>query len=109
MPIVFVNVVDPVGAGYLESLSRPGGNVTGFTPFEYGLSGKWLELLKEVAPSVKRAADLRDPAVASGVGRYAIIQAVAPSLGVECVRSMWAIPAKSSVASSRSRASRTVV
>ena len=83
VPIVFVNVVDPVGAGYVESLSRPGGNVTGFTPFEYGLSGKWLELLKEVAPSVKRAAVLRDPAVASGVGQYAIIQAVAPSLGVE--------------------------
>ncbi len=83
VPIVFVNVVDPVGAGYVESLSRPGGNVTGFTPFEYGLSGKWLELLKEVAPSVRRAAVLRDPAVASGVGQYAIIQAVAPSLGVE--------------------------
>ena len=83
MPIVFVNVVDPVGAGYVESLARPGGNVTGFTPFEYGLSGKWLELLKEVAPSVRRAAVLRDPAVASGVGQYAIIQAVAPSLGVE--------------------------
>ena len=83
VPIVFVNVVDPVGAGYVESLSRPGGNVTGFTPFEYGISGKWLELLKEVAPSVRRAAVLRDPAVASGVGQYAIIQAVAPSLGVE--------------------------
>jgi putative ABC transport system substrate-binding protein len=83
VPIVFVNVVDPVGAGYVESLSRPGGNVTGFTPFEYGLSGKWLELLKEVAPSVRRAAVLRDPAVASGVGQFAIIQAVAPSLGVE--------------------------
>ncbi len=83
VPIVFVNVVDPVGAGYVESLSRPGGNVTGFTPFEYGLSGKWLELLKEVAPSVRRAAVLRDPAVASGVGQYAIIQAMAPSLGVE--------------------------
>jgi putative ABC transport system substrate-binding protein len=83
MPIVFVNVVDPVGAGYVESLSRPGGNVTGFTPFEYGLSGKWLELLKEVAPNVRRAAVLRDTAVASGIGQYAIIQAVAPSLGVE--------------------------
>ena len=83
VPIVFVNVIDPVGAGYVESLSRPGGNVTGFTPFEYGLSGKWLELLKEVAPSVKRVAVLRDPAVAAGIGQYAIIQAVAPSLGVE--------------------------
>jgi putative tryptophan/tyrosine transport system substrate-binding protein len=83
VPIVFVNIIDPVGAGYVESLARPGGNVTGFTPFEYGLSGKWLELLKEIAPGVTRAAVLRDPAVASGVGQYAIIQAVAPSLGVE--------------------------
>jgi putative ABC transport system substrate-binding protein len=83
VPIVFVNIIDPVGAGYVESLSRPGGNVTGFTPFEYGLSGKWLELLKEIAPGVTRVAVLRDPAVASGVGQYAIIQAVAPSLGVE--------------------------
>jgi putative ABC transport system substrate-binding protein len=82
VPIVFVNIIDPVGAGYVESLGRPGGNVTGFTPFEYGLSGKWIELLKEIAPSVTRTAVLRDPAVASGVGQYAIIQAVAPSLGV---------------------------
>jgi putative ABC transport system substrate-binding protein len=83
VPIVFVGIVDPVGAGFVESLARPGGNTTGFTPFEYGLSGKWLELLKEIAPGVKRAAVLRDPAVGSGVGQYAIIQAVAPSLGVE--------------------------
>ena len=83
VPIVFVNIIDPVGAGYVESLARPGGNVTGFTPFEYGLSGKWLELLKEIAPGVTRAAVLREAAVASGVGQYAIIQAVAPSLGVE--------------------------
>jgi ABC-type uncharacterized transport system substrate-binding protein len=83
VPIVFVNLVDPVGAGYVESLARPGGNATGFTSFEYGLSGKWLELLKEIAPSVTRAAVLRETAVAAGVGQYAIIQAVAPSLGIE--------------------------
>jgi putative tryptophan/tyrosine transport system substrate-binding protein len=83
VPIVFVNLVDPVGAGYVESLARPGGNATGFTAFEYGLSGKWLELLKEIAPSVTRAAVLRETAVAAGVGQYAIIQAVAPSLGIE--------------------------
>jgi putative tryptophan/tyrosine transport system substrate-binding protein len=81
--IVFVNVIDPVGAGYVESLARPGGNVTGFSLFEYGFSGKWPELLKEIAPGVTRVAVLRDTAVGSGVGQYAIIQAVAPSLGVE--------------------------
>jgi putative ABC transport system substrate-binding protein len=83
VPIVFVIVIDPVGAGFVESLARPGGNVTGFSLFEYGLSGKWLELLKEIMPGMTRAAVLRDPAVGSGVGQYAIIQAVAPSLGVE--------------------------
>jgi ABC-type uncharacterized transport system substrate-binding protein len=83
VPIVFVAVVDPVGAGFVASLARPGGNATGFTMFEYGLSGKWLELLKEIAPSITRAAVLRDPAVASGIGQFAAVQAVAPSLGVE--------------------------
>jgi putative ABC transport system substrate-binding protein len=83
VPVVFVSIVDPVGAGIVESLARPGGNVTGFTLFEYGLSGKWLELLKEIAPSVARAGVLRDSTVGSGIGQYAIIQAVAPSLGVE--------------------------
>jgi putative ABC transport system substrate-binding protein len=83
VPIVFVNIIDPVGAGYVASLARPGGNATGFTPFEYGLSGKWLELLKQIAPGVTRAAVLRDPAVGSGIGQFAIIQAVAPSFGVE--------------------------
>ena len=83
VPIVFVSIIDPVGAGFVESLARPGGNVTGFSLFEYGLSGKWLELLKEIAPSVTRAAVLREAAIASGVGQYAIIQAVAPSLGIE--------------------------
>ena len=83
VPIVFVSIIDPVGAGFVESLARPGRNVTGFSLFEYGLSGKWLELLKEIAPSVTRAAVLRDAAIASGVGQYAIIQALAPSLGIE--------------------------
>ena len=83
VPIVFVVVIDPVGAGFVASLARPGGNATGFTMFEYGMSGKWLELLKEIAPRVTRAAVLRDPGVASGIGQFAAVQAVAPSLGVE--------------------------
>jgi putative ABC transport system substrate-binding protein len=83
VPIVFVTVIDPVGAGFVDSLARPGGNATGFTVFEYGMSGKWLELLKEIAPRVTRAAVLRDPAIASGIGQFAAVQAVAPSLGVE--------------------------
>ena len=83
VPIVFAVVIDPVGAGFVASLARPGGNATGFTIFEYGMSGKWLELLKEIAPGVTRAAVLRDAAIASGIGQFASIQAVAPSLGVE--------------------------
>ena len=84
VPIVFAIVVDPVGAGYVASLARPGGNVTGFTLFEYSLSGKWLELLKEIAPNLMRIAILRDPAIASGIGQFAVIQAMAPpSLAVE--------------------------
>jgi putative ABC transport system substrate-binding protein len=83
VPIVFVLAIDPVGAGFVASLARPGGNATGFTIFEYGMSGKWLELLKEIAPRVTRAAVLRDPAIASGIGQFATVQAVAPSLGVE--------------------------
>jgi putative ABC transport system substrate-binding protein len=83
VPIVFVVVIDPVGAGFVASLARPGGNATGFTIFEYGMSGKWLELLKEIVPRVTRAAVLRDPAIASGIGQFAGVQAVAPSLGVE--------------------------
>jgi putative ABC transport system substrate-binding protein len=83
VPVVFVNLPDPVGAGYVKSLARPGGNATGFTNFEYGLSAKWLQLLKEVAPSVTRVAVLRDPALTAGTAQFAAIQAMAPSLGVE--------------------------
>ena len=83
VPIVFVAVVDPVGGGFVESLARPGGNVTGFMQFEYSLSGKWLELLKQVAPDVIRAAVLRDAALTTGTGQFAVIQAVAPSVGVD--------------------------
>ena len=83
VPIVFAIVVDPVGAGFVASLARPGGNATGFTMFEYGMSGKWLELLKQIAPGVTRAAVLRDPAIASGIGQFGAVQAVAPSLRVE--------------------------
>jgi putative tryptophan/tyrosine transport system substrate-binding protein len=84
VPIVFANVTDPVGAGFVASLSRPGGNTTGFLSFEYSLSGKWLELLKEIAPHLTRVAVLRDPALAAGIGQFAAIQAMAPpSSGVE--------------------------
>src|SRR6186997_269231 len=83
VPIVFAIVVDPVGAGFVASLARPGGNATGFTMFEYGMSGKWLELLKQIAPRMTRAAVLRDPAIASGIGQFGAVQAVAPSLRVE--------------------------
>ena len=83
VPIVFTLVSDPVGAGFVDSLARPGGNATGFMLFEYSLSGKWLELLKQIAPGMTRAAVLRDPAITAGIGQFAAIQAVAPSLGVE--------------------------
>jgi putative tryptophan/tyrosine transport system substrate-binding protein len=83
IPIVFAVVPDPVGAGIVDSLGHPGGNVTGFSTFEYGLSGKWLELLKEIAPNVTRVAVLRNPIISAGIGQYAAIQSVAPSLGVE--------------------------
>ena len=83
IPIVFTNVADPVGAGFVKSLSKPGGNVTGFMQAEYDLSGKWLELLKQIVPSVTRAAVLRDPEDTSGIGQFAVIQSVARSVGVE--------------------------
>ena len=83
VPIVFVNIVDPVGAGFVDSLAQPGGNATGFILYEYGLSAKWLELLKEIAPELKRVAVLREALVASGIGQLAVIQAAAPSFGVE--------------------------
>jgi putative ABC transport system substrate-binding protein len=83
VPIVFVHLADPVGGGFVESLARPGGNATGFTNLEYGISGKWLELLKQLAPRVARAAVLRDSTLTSGTAQFAAIQAVAPSLGVD--------------------------
>ena len=83
VPIVFAIVLDPVGSGIVDSLSQPGGNATGFMQFEYSLTAKWLELLKQVAPGVTRAAVLRDSTVAAGIGQFAVIQSVAPSVGVE--------------------------
>jgi putative ABC transport system substrate-binding protein len=78
-----VNVADPIGAGFVESLAQPGGNATGFLQFEYTLSGKWLELLKEISPELKRVAVLRDPDISSGIGQFAVIQSVAPALGID--------------------------
>ena len=83
VPIVFAVVPDPVGSGFVESLARPGGNATGFMQFEYSLSGKWLELLKQIAPGVMRAAVLWDPTIPPGIGQFAVIQAVAPSVGID--------------------------
>src|SRR5262245_53541456 len=83
VPIVFVTTVDPVGGGFVESLARPGTNATGFTAFEYGLSGKWLELLKQIAPRVTNVGVIRDPEIAAGAGQFGAIQSVAPSFGVE--------------------------
>jgi putative ABC transport system substrate-binding protein len=83
IPIVFVQVIDPVGSGFVKSLARPGGNVTGFTQFEYSLAAKWVELLKQIAPHVTRAAVIRDPSRGPGIGQFAVVQAIAPSLGME--------------------------
>ena len=83
VPIIFAQVADPVGAGFVDSMARPGGNATGLLQFEYTLSGKWPELLKEIAPGVTRAAVLRDAEIASGIGQFAVIQSVVPSLGME--------------------------
>ena len=83
IPIVFVNVPDPVGAGFVESMAHPGGNITGFANFEYSMSGKWAELLRQIAPNVTRALVFRDPTSAAGIGQFAAIRAVAQSLGIE--------------------------
>ena len=83
VPIVFANVADPVGAGFVDTMAHPGGNTTGFIQFEYSLSGKWAELLKQIVPGVTRAAVLRDPNIPNGIGQFAVIQSVAPSVGVE--------------------------
>jgi putative tryptophan/tyrosine transport system substrate-binding protein len=83
IPIVFTQGVDPVGAGFVQSLARPGGNITGFTQFEYSLAAKWLELLKQIAPHVTRAAVIRDPTRGPGIGQFAVVQAIAPLLGME--------------------------
>jgi putative ABC transport system substrate-binding protein len=85
VPVVFAGVADPVGAGFVDSLARPGGNATGFTSYEYSMSGKWLDLLKEVAPGVKRVGVLRDPAISAGTGQFGAIQTAAPSFGVELI------------------------
>jgi putative tryptophan/tyrosine transport system substrate-binding protein len=85
VPVVFIAAVDPVGAGFVESLAHPGGNATGFMQFDYSLSGKWLEMLKQVAPAITRAGIIRDAAVTSGIGQFAVIQSVASSLGVDVV------------------------
>ena len=83
IPIVFTQTADPVGAGFVATLARPGGNITGFTNFEYGVSGKWLELLKQIAPRVTRAAVIRDPTNPAGTGQWGAIQSIAPAFGVE--------------------------
>jgi putative ABC transport system substrate-binding protein len=83
VPIIFNSVIDPVGSGYIDSLARPGGNATGFITFDYALAAKWAELLKQIAPTVTRVAVLRDSAIAAGIGQFAVIQSVAPSIGVD--------------------------
>ena len=83
VPIVFTIVTDPLGSGFVNNLARPGGNATGFMLFEYSLSGKWLDLLRQIAPDMKRVAVIRDPSIGAGTGQFAVIQAVAPSLGLE--------------------------
>jgi putative ABC transport system substrate-binding protein len=85
IPIVMVQVIDPVGSGYVESMARPGGNITGFTQFEYSLAGKWLDLLLEIAPGTTRVAVLRDPTHGPGIAQFAVIQALAPARGVESI------------------------
>ena len=96
VPIVFATVPDPVGAGFVESLSRPGGNATGFINFEYALGAKWLELLKEIAPGTTRVAAIRDSTLAVGAGMFGAIQALAPSLASRRAQSTCVTPARSS-------------
>ena len=86
VPIIFANVADPVGAGFVDSLARPGRNVTGFMAFEYGISGKWLEFLKQIVPSLTRTAVLRDAGTPTGIAQFGVIQAMAPALGVEIIQ-----------------------
>jgi len=109
LPIVFVAAVDPVGAGFVESMAQPGGNATGFIQFEYSLSGKWLELLKAIAPGVARAAVLRDPVITAGVSQFAVIQSVASSIGLTCARLICAMLARSSGSLRASRSRRMAV
>jgi ABC-type uncharacterized transport system substrate-binding protein len=104
IPVVFVNLADPVGAGFVQSLARPGGNATGFTNYEYSMSGKWVELLKQIAPHVTRVAVFRDPTLAAGIGQFSAIQSVASRLGLSSRRSACATLEKLSAASRRSRA-----
>ena len=108
VPTVFAIVPDPVGAGFVDSLARPGGNATGFISFDYSIGAKWLELLKEIAPGVTRAGVLRDPAITGGIGQGGAVQTAAPSLGLEVSRSTRATPARSSAPSRCSRAPRMV-
>jgi len=105
VPIVFVTTIDPVGSGFVQSLARPGTNATGFTSYEFSIGGKWLELLKEIAPQVTRVAVIRDPTVPAGSGGFAAIQTVAPSFRVELTR-LGYMETKSHATSRRSRASR---
>jgi ABC-type uncharacterized transport system substrate-binding protein len=83
VPIVFTQTPDPVGAGFVDNLARPGGNATGFSIFDYSIAGKWLELLKQIAPGVSRVAVIRDPATPQGIGQFSAVHAVAPSLGLD--------------------------
>jgi len=106
VPIVFALVPDPVGAGYVDSLARPGGNATGFASIDYSMGAKWLELLKEIAPGVTRVAVLRDSTVPTGIGQFGAIQSVAPSVGVEVSPVNVRDPARSSAPSRHSRAPR---
>ena len=109
VPIVFTVVIVPVGADFVQILSRPGGNVTGFMMFEYSLSAKWVELLKEIAPSVRRVAVLREPSSTAGIGQFAVIQAAAPSFGIEVGAINVREVTKSSGRSANSRARATAV